>query len=233
MFSSGEGPPGAKPATQRRSQQSRDRLIDALDELLRERPFEAIHLTDIAGRAGSSVATVYQRFRNKDAAIAILVALYMRRSADWWRAFSADNAGQAAAGRTAWPSLYDAVVAVGRAAWRQVEELGYLMRPAYLYSRLRTDLLDEHWRDQEQRAVQGFRGLLDAYSEEVDHPDLDRAAGMIAYFVNMMFLGRLLHPAGMSGWDVPSDQEAFAAELARFACGYLGAAGRPGPEGHR
>ena len=226
MFSSEEGPPGAKPATQRRSQQSRDRLIDALDELLRERPFEAIHLTDIAGRAGSSVATVYQRFHNKDAAIAILVALYMRRSADWWRAFSADNAGQAT-----WPSLHEAVVAVGRAAWRQVEELGYLMRPAYLYSRLRTDLLDEHWRDQEQRAVQGFRELLDAYAGEIDHPDLDRAAGMIAYFVNMMFLGRLLHPVGMSGWNVPAGSEAFAAELARFVCGYLGVAGRP--EGNR
>jgi AcrR family transcriptional regulator len=228
VFSSGEGPPGAKPATQRRSQQSRDRLIDALDELLRERPFEAIHLTDIAGRAGSSVATVYQRFRNKDAAVAILVALYVRRSADWWRAFSADNAGQAA-----WPSLHEAVVAVGRAAWRQVEELGYLMRPAYLYSRLRTGLLDEHWRDQEQRAVRGFRELLDTYAGEIDHPDLDRAAGMIAYFVNMMFLGRLLHPAGMSGWNVPAGREAFAAELARFVCGYLWVAGRPEPEGER
>jgi AcrR family transcriptional regulator len=228
MFRSGEGPLGAKPATQRRSRESRDRLIDALDELLRERPFEAIHLTDVAARAGSSVATVYQRFHNKDAAIAILVALYIRRSADWWRAFSADNAGQ-----PAWPCLHDAVVAMGRAAWQQVEELGYLMRPAYLYSRLRTDLLDEHWRDQEQRAVRGFRALLDTYSGEIDHPDLDRAAGMIAYFVNMMFLGRLLHPTGMSGWEVPADQEAFAAELACFVCGYLGVADRPAPEAGR
>src|SRR5688572_13901463 len=216
MFSS-SSPPGTKPAVQRRSQQSRDRLIDALDELLREKPFEAVQVSEIAGRAGVSIATVYQRFSNRDAAISILVALYLRRAADWWSEFSMENADREPPG-----SLHDAVVVVGRAAWRQLDEWGHVMRPAYLYSRLRPDLLDEHWRDQEQRAVRGFAHLLRSYAGEIEHPDLDRAAGMVAYFVNMMFLGPLLHPRGGMGWQGAGGRDEFVAELARFVCGYLG-----------
>ena len=220
MFSS-DSPPGAKPAVQHRSQRSRDRLIDALDALLREKPFEAVAVSEIAGRAGVSVATVYQRFSNRDAAVSILVALYLRRASDWWSEFAAENAGQQPPG-----TLYDAVVVVGRAAWRQLDEWGHVMRPAYLYSRLRPDLLDEHWQAQEQRAVHGFAHLLRSYAGEIEYPDLDRAAAMVAYFVNMMFLGPLLHPRGMSGWEAAGGRDEFVAELARFVCGYLGAPAR-------
>ncbi|GIM86394.1 TetR/AcrR family transcriptional regulator [Salinispora arenicola] len=220
MFSSVNGAsPGTKPATQRRSRETRDKLITALDELLHEKNFDAISVAEIANRAGVSVASVYQRFDNHNAAVAILVALYLRRVTQWWNDFSRDSPEPI--GRT---SLREALVQVGRAAWRQSDDLRYVMQPAYLQSRLHPDLLDEHWRRQEEVAVSGFRSLLQNHADEIRHSDLTRAASMSAYFFNLMFLGRLLHPAGMSGWNLPTDVDEFAEELADFVCGYLGVA---------
>ncbi|MFY1671311.1 TetR/AcrR family transcriptional regulator [Plantactinospora sp. WMMB334] len=225
MFSSAEAAtPGTKPASQRRSRETRDKLITALDELLREKDFGAISVAEIANRAGVSVASIYQRFDNRNAAVAILIALYLRRVTQWW-----SDLADGASGRAGSSSLREALVLVGRAAWRQFDDLRYIMRPAYLQSRLHPDLLDEHWRTQEEGAVGGFLSLLRDHAEEIRHPDLTRAASMVTYFFNLMFLGRLLHPEGMSGWDIPTEGDEFAEELADFVCGYLGVTRTSGP----
>ena len=228
MFSSEPTSPRTKPATQRRSRETRDKLINSLDELLQEKDFAAINVAEIATRAGVSVATIYQRFHNRDAAAAILVALYLRRVTQWWSEISRD-----ASGRAGPSSLREALVQVGRAAGRQFDELRYVMRPAYLQSRLRPELLDDHWREQEERAVRDFHALLRDHAGEIRHPDLSRAASMVAYFFNVMFLGKLLHPEGMSGWEVPAPVEEFAEELADFVCGYLDVPRAAGPQTRR
>lgn len=174
------------------------------------------------------VASVYQRFDNQNASVAILVALYLRRVTHWWDDFSRDDPVP-----SSHTSLREALVQVGRAAWRQSEDLRYVMQPAYLQSRLHPDLLDEHWRHREEVAVSGFRSLLQGHADEIRHSDLARAASMTAYFFNLMFLGRLLHPEGMSGWNLPTDADEFAEELADFVCGYLGVACVPGASDRR
>ena len=206
---------GAKPAVQVRSKETRDRLLAGLDGLLKERRFEAITVAEIAGRAGVSPASIYQRFNNRDAAIAILIELYLRRVLEW----SSSPRGAVDIGKAG--SLREAVEMVASAAWRQLDELGYLMRPAYLYSRLRPDLIGEQWEVQQAQAVRGFKGLLAAFPEELAGSDPAEAAGTIAYFFNMMFLGRLLHADDRGARQMTAN--AFAAELADFVCGYLAA----------
>jgi AcrR family transcriptional regulator len=212
-------PAGAKPAVQARSMQTRDRLLAALDGLLREKRFEAITIAEIAARAGVSPASICQRFNNRDAAIAILIELYMRRVADWSRsrrgAVDYRKAG----------SLREAFEMVALAAWRQIDELGYLMRPAYLYSRLRPDLVGEQWAIQLEQSVRGFEGLLAAFPTELGGRKPGEAGAAMAYFFNMMVLGRLLH-GGERGLP-KATAKSFAAQLADFACGYLAC----GPEG--
>jgi AcrR family transcriptional regulator len=204
---------GAKAAVQVRSKDTRDRLLAALDGLLKEKAFESVTVTEIAGRAGVSPATIYQRFNNRDAAIAILIELYMRRVAEWSRSPAGacdDRAGT---------SLREALRMVALAAWRQFDELGYLMRPAYLYSRLRPDLIGEQWDVMQAQAVKGFAGLLTAFQNELAAGVATKSAGTIAYFFNVMFLGRLLHPEAPVGPQMTAKR--FAEELATFACGYL------------
>jgi len=204
---------GAKPAVQARSQETRDRLLAALDDLLKEKPFEAISIADIAGRARVSPASIYQRFNNRDAAIAMLIELYMRRVVEWHRSprgrVDVRKAG----------SLKEAIEAVALGAWRQIETLGYLMRPAYLYSRLRPDLIGEQWDALQAQAGKGFQGLLAAFPNELGESDGAQAGQAIAYFINMMFLGRLLHAS--EGLFSRMTAKRFAAELADFVCGYL------------
>lgn len=215
--------PGAKPAVQARSKRTRDAIVMSLDGLLREKDFEAISVAEIAARAGVSAASIYQRFTNKDAAVSILLELHMRAIPDWVRSNRDDVMTIFSA-----PSLRDALLVLGATAWRQCEELGYVMRPAYLYSRLRPDLLGEQWRVQLERTREDFRVLLNAYRAEIRRTDLDRAAGMVASFYNMMFAGLLLHrddrDALHAEHGIPDTPEAFAGELADFACGYLSTA---------
>ena len=73
---------GAKPALQTRSQQTRDKLVAALERLLRNKPFEQISVAEIAQEAGVSVGAVYTRFENKDAFIPVLFDLYKARLQD-------------------------------------------------------------------------------------------------------------------------------------------------------
>jgi AcrR family transcriptional regulator len=219
-------PLGAKPAVQGRSRRSRDAIVEALDGLLREKEFAAIGVAEIAARAEVSAASIYQRFSNKDAAVSILLELYLRRVDDWSRS---PHGGGAEAFNA--PDLRAALMAVGVSAWRQVEALGHVMRPAYLYSRLRPDLLGGQWSKRLEQARAGFRALLEAHRSEIRRTDLDRAAGAIAGFTNMMLVGLLLHrddiESGPSGHELSRTPEAFAGELADFALGYLAVADRP------
>lgn len=206
---------GAKRAVQDRSRQTRDRIISALDTLLQKREFDAISIVDIAAQAGVSAASIYQRFENKGAAISILIELYIQRVEEWGR--TSQNAPDTSKAT----SLREALIMIGISAWHQFDELNYVMRPAYLHSRLHPDLLSKRWDTQEKHALKGFQTMLEAWPDDISHRNTKQAAGMVTYFFNMMFLGRLLHPEGLSSWHIPAKPKAFANELADFVCGYL------------
>ncbi len=57
---------------QARSQQTQERLLEALESLLDDRVFEKITIQDIAEEAGVAVGTIYRRFRNKEALLPVL-----------------------------------------------------------------------------------------------------------------------------------------------------------------
>ncbi|MGD2131767.1 MAG: TetR/AcrR family transcriptional regulator [Maricaulaceae bacterium] len=212
-----------KPARQKRSRETHDKLVAALEELLKTKEFDAITIAELAERAGVSTAAIYRRFANKDALIPVLFDLYLQRMDEWARG----GAGRVSAPP---PTLRDGLKQVGLRAWAQVERHGHLMRPAYLHSRLHPELIGPRWAEFERRAVDGFEQFLRAYPKEVARRDVGRAASMLAYFYNVMFAGRLLHAETPAGWRLPNTAEAFADALADFALGYLTA---PAPQRRR
>ena len=202
----------AKPVRQRRSEEKRDRILRALEVLLTERDFSQIRVADIAERAQLSPATIYQRFSNRDAALSILIELYVQRSLDW--ALSEE-------GRVDFrqdPDLRSALVRLASSAWRQADALGYVMRPAYLCSRSRPDLLGEVWQQTAQLAREGFAALLKHFDSEVTSSSL-ATADLIKDLFNFMLLGKLLHA------DTDAEhfrtEHAFSEALANLALGYL------------
>ena len=68
---------GVRPVKQLRARRSRDRMLDAGQRLVAERPFDALSVADIARAAGCSVGAFYLRFRDKDAFFRALIAQYL------------------------------------------------------------------------------------------------------------------------------------------------------------
>jgi AcrR family transcriptional regulator len=204
----------AKPATQHRSLEKKERILAAMDVLLRRKAFSEISINDIARKSGVSPATIYQRFQNRDAAASVLLELYFRRVEEW----AMRPREKLASSRST--ALFDALLAIGYDAWNQVETLGHIMRPAYIYSRLQPDLAGPEWKRLEKVALEGFRIFLERYRDVIDRDDLEETAGILCYFFNFMTLGKLLHSDEVSSLLL-RDRDAFARELATFAHHYL------------
>ena len=68
---------------QERSQQTQEKLLDALERLLQQRYFEHITIQDIAEEAGVAVGTIYRRFRSKEALLPVLYGRLDSRMEKW------------------------------------------------------------------------------------------------------------------------------------------------------
>jgi AcrR family transcriptional regulator len=81
-----------RPARQRRSRRSLERIIEALDELIEQKTFEEITVSEVCKRAGVAVGTFYDRVGNKDALLEHLRArLYAEIVAQIERAFDPER----------------------------------------------------------------------------------------------------------------------------------------------
>lgn len=201
----------AKPAEQQRSRQKRDLLLQALDGLLKTKPFREISVGEVAAEAGVSVATVYQRFNNEHAMASILFELYYMRVGQWW---------SKPARRPEPDSLYEALLQLADKSWDQMRELRYIMKPAYLFSRERPDLVGAEWKQLEATALAGFLKFLRSHGEEVVAPDFEQAASTVCFLYNHMALGKLLDYDDKQ-WSKPKGKKQFSQELAKLAYGYL------------
>jgi AcrR family transcriptional regulator len=197
---------------QKRSRRTRDRLIEALESLLREGSFEAATVADIADRAGVSVGAVYRRFRNKDAFIPVLFELYFQRLAE------------SAGGRPPLDpeaGLREALRVQVRAAWAFIQEEGHILRAVQLYSRRHPELVGDEWDALRKTAREGTRQLLEVFRSEVGRDDLDHAAQMVAYLLNTALLERGLYPEmGISAGMTVSEDD-FLDGVADFAWAWL------------
>lgn len=206
---------GAKPALQKRSRETRDRIVAALDRLLKARAFEQVSVAEIAREAGVSVGAVYTRFENKDALIPVLFELYRQRLDEEIEARRADPAPE---------GLRDALQQAMGHAWAMMERHGHLMRAAHLYARLRPDLVGTEWTALIEESRRSIHALVEAYAGEVRHPDPELAAETLTYFLNTALIEAGLYPE--TGPPLPERLQAgvLARELADYAYGYLTAA---------
>jgi AcrR family transcriptional regulator len=203
----------AKPTSQHRAQETRDQILAAMDALLKRKPFAEISITELARDADVAPATIYQRFSNTDATASVLMELYFSAVEEWARRPRKRRS-------SAQPSLFDALVDIAGNAYDQAAELGYIMRPAYLYSRQRPDRVGADWSRLERVALDGFRSFITAHSTEIRIEDHAKAAALLCYFFNFMLLGVLLHPERRQPKPLGTRKE-FAHSLATMALRYL------------
>ncbi len=68
-----------KPPQQQRSRESLERILEAAEQLIRERGFDAMTIAEVVERSGSSVGSLYARFRNKRGLLQAVQARYVDR----------------------------------------------------------------------------------------------------------------------------------------------------------
>ena len=201
-----------RPPRQARTQRSLERLLDSAEELLREKCFEDVHVTEVARRAGTSVASFYRRFRDKDA---LLHALHERHCD---QAFAtADDALRA--DRWEGAGIREILTRVLPFVIETLERNEMLERA--MLQRMLSDMsMRQRISGLRRHVMNRLSELLMDRREEIRHPD---PALAVAFGVGQA--GALLteyYTLGARESEiVPMSDQQVADELTRSLCGYL------------
>jgi len=206
---------GVRPASQSRSRATRDRIVAALETLLRARRLEAITIADIAGQAGVSVGAVYRRFENRDAFIPVAFDLYRARLEAFFRRPENHYTLDRARGLRA---ALGGMVALG---WRFVSAETHLVRTAHMQARARPDLVGDAWQALLDTALANARELVAVFSDEISVADHDEAARILTYLLNTMLIERALYSDEGVARLVRSPDARFCEAMADAIHGYL------------
>ena len=117
-----------------RSKDTQEKLLSALESLLEERFFEQITIRDIAQRAELSSATIYRRFKNKEALLPILYERYDHRLGEWahsiWQGKRLEKCGD----------LKSRIHWIVTEHVKFYKEFCHILRTLYIYNRLHGEI---------------------------------------------------------------------------------------------
>jgi len=205
---------GARKTHQKRSQQTRDKLLNALENLLREKDFADISVAEIATCAGVSAASIYRRFDKKEGFIPVLFDLYLKRLEEWGTSAEAQLQIQ---GR----GLRETLRHIVQTGWRQMEQQAHIMRAVHLHGRGHLDLMGEKITTFEDAMLMGMHAVVSIFATEIKRADADKTARMLAYYFNNILIEKGLFGDKGAVFGIKFDDDTFTKEIADFAYGYL------------
>jgi len=206
---------GAKKTHQKRSRQTRDKLLNALENLLREKDFPDISVAEIAATAGVSPASIYRRFDGKKGFIPVLFDLYLQRLEEWSQSTDARlDLGEDC-------TLREALYQITLTGWHQIQTQAHIMRAVHLHGRSHLGLMNGKDGAYEEATLNAMRMVIQLFAHEIKREDKDKTARMLAYYLNNIMLEKGLFGNEGATFGLTLDAEAFAHEIADFAYGYL------------
>jgi len=189
----------------------------ALEDLLREREFEQISVTDIARRAGVAVGSVYSHFKDKDAFLAVLLSERTNMLEE--RITSPETRAAMAAAKNL-SGLREAITLASRSCFAQIKQDAHIMRALLTYIRQHPEALET--RDRLARlAFEGVLELIEAYRDEITNANLTDAVRMVNHFLNMIFLDKVLFVGHPNRNSAAPDDETLIQGVADMAYAYL------------
>lgn len=209
--------PRRKPQ-QSRAIRTRQKLIDALERLLRKQEFETLSVQDIAAEAGVAVGSVYSHFKDKNAFLEALL--------EYWRnqvetQLGAAEAQDTAAALATIGSLSAALFEMVKSVHEQTLQSGHIIRALQTYTRLHPEAGDEDWQTLVVRSFAPIGVLFDAFDHEIHLLDRDLGTRMLGVFFNTIFIRAALMPQDTLLEAANLDQDTMIAEVTDMAYGYL------------
>ena len=202
---------------QTRSQNTQERVLRALEEMLSERFFEQITIRDLAARTGVASGTIYRRFKDKEALLPVLYERFDHMKSEWakgfWDDFDLDTE------RCITPRIRHLV---GKHL-SFIKAHAPVLRTVYLYMRLHGELSLDDVDEKRQSLYMGMlKPVLGALaSEELIEPSPDQVKLFLLLLltsVNERMLFGDLKPVR----TLPMTDEAFITELTAALHAYLG-----------
>ena len=206
---------GAKKTHQKRSRQTRDKLLNALENLLRKQDFADISVAEIARVAGVSPASIYRRFDGKSGFIPVLFDLYLLRLEEWGK--SAEARLEIGENTT----LREALYCITLTGWRQIQSQAHIMRAVHLHGRNHLGLMNGKDNAYEEATLDAMRSLVEMFTAEIQRKNKDKTARLLAYYLNNIMIERGLFGDKGAVFGISLDDETFTKEIADFAYGYL------------
>ncbi|NHK29016.1 TetR/AcrR family transcriptional regulator [Parvularcula flava] len=174
---------------QARAVRTREKLVKALETLLRERNFDGIAVSEIAAEAGVAVGSVYSHFRNKEA---FMEALLDEREVRLKERLVQVDPVQSRQVLAELGSLRAAIDMVVETAFEQVRADAPLIRATHNYSALHGGERKKQWVALERQGSEGLSILFDLYKEEIKHRNRDLAIRFFMQTINSFFLAYCL-----------------------------------------
>ncbi|MEO1642245.1 MAG: TetR/AcrR family transcriptional regulator [Pseudomonadota bacterium] len=178
---------------QKRALLTREKILDGLEALLSDQEFEAISIAQIARKAGVAVGSVYSHYKDKDALLPALLDRQLQRVearlAELKATGTLDGLDLSGSGR---PDLKTLIRFSVENALKQIDSSLGVRRALFTYRRLNPGLEIPLAKTLADQAFESLVAQLDDYRGEIQRDDLRNAAKMINYFVNILFLDRIV-----------------------------------------
>lgn len=123
-------PAGALPAKQARSRESARRIVEAVEGLLKEKPFDQLTMAEIAMRADMTPGAIYRRFESKEALLPAIFDRYRTILSDWSDRVSVE------AVTTQTNTLSEAIELIVCETYKAFKQHAHIFRTVHLYARL-------------------------------------------------------------------------------------------------
>ena len=205
-----------RPPRQARTLESLERFLDAATELLQEKRFEDVHVTEIARRAGGSVAAFYRRFEDKNALLPALYERYDQGLSRWGKALWDEDQ------RRRHTSVEERVTHVVREHVNFYRDNESILRTLYLYRRLHSDIeLGESATGRQAAYEEILTPIFEALGQQ-GHELPDEARTKLFCLVLITSINeRALFPTTTPAVLLELSDEEFVRELSRNLVGYL------------
>lgn len=206
------------PPKQDRAIRTREKLMSALERLLRTQEFENISVQDIAREAGVAVGSVYSHFKDKTAFLEALLAFWREQvEAQLEIAEAQDTRAAFEAMGSLKASLFEAT----RAVYLQTRDNGHVLRAVHTYARLHPEAEDDDWQSLVIRSFVPISALFDLYADEITLDDADLGTRMLGVFFNTIFIRTALMPQDTLLEAAGIDSDTMIREVTDMAYGYL------------